>query len=72
MAVKKILLYPNPLLLETSSRIDNFDENVVSLSRDLIDTMYDADGIGLAAPPIGINKRLFFIDCSRAVEKQRL
>ena len=62
MAVKKILLYPNPLLLEKSSRIDNFDENVASLSRDLIDTMYDADGVGLAAPQIGINKRMFVID----------
>ena len=70
MAVKKILLYPNPLLLETSSRIDNFDENVVSLSRDLIDTMYDADGVGLAAPQIGINKRIFVIDCSREDEKK--
>ena len=70
MAVKKILLYPNPLLLETSSRIDNFDENVVSLSRDLIDTMYDADGVGLAAPQIGINKRIFVIDCSREGEKK--
>ena len=70
MAVKKILLYPNPLLLETSSRIDNFDENVVSLSRDLIDTMYDADGVGLAAPQIGINKRIFVIDCSQEGEKK--
>ena len=64
MAVKKILLYPNPLLLKTSSRIDNFDENVASLSRDLIDTMYEADGVGLAAPQLGINKRIFVMDCS--------
>ena len=70
MAVKKILLYPNPLLLETSIRIDKFDENVISLSRDLIDTMYDADGVGLAAPQIGINKRIFVIDCSRENEEK--
>ena len=70
MAVKKILHYPNPLLLETSSRIDNFDENLAVLSRDLIDTMYDADGVGLAAPQIGINKRIFVIDCSREDEKK--
>ena len=72
MAVKKILLYPNPLLLETSSRIDNFDENVASLSKNLIDTMYDSDGIGLAAPQIGVNKRIFVIDCSREDEKKDL
>ena len=70
MAVKKILLYPNPLLLKTSSRIDQFDDNIVSLSRDLIDTMYEADGVGLAAPQIGINKRIFVIDCSREGEKK--
>ena len=68
MAVKKILLYPDPLLLRSSIRIDKFDENVASLSRDLIDTMYDADGVGLAAPQIGVNKRIFVMDCSREDE----
>ena len=64
MAVKKILLYPNSLLLKKSARIEKFDENLVSLSRDLIDTMYDADGVGLAAPQLGVNKRIFVMDCS--------
>ena len=70
MAVKKILFYPHPLLVRKSTRIDNFDENVASLSRDLIDTMYDADGVGLAAPQIGVNKRIFVLDCSREDEKK--
>ncbi len=70
MAVKKILSYPHPLLVRMSTRIDNFDENVASLSRDLIDTMYDADGVGLAAPQIGINKRIFVLDCSREDEEK--
>ena len=70
MAVKKILSYPHPLLVRKSTRIDNFDENVASLSRDLIDTMYDADGVGLAAPQIGINKRIFVLDCSREDEEK--
>ena len=68
MAVKKILLYPNPLLLRMSARIDEFDEALVSLSKDLMDTMYDADGVGLAAPQIGVNKRIFVMDCSREDE----
>ncbi len=55
MAIKKILLYPNPLLLRECTKIEKFDESLVSLSRDLIDTMYDADGVGLAAPQIGLN-----------------
>ena len=70
MAVKKILSYPHPLLVRESTRIDNFDENVASLSRDLIDTMYDADGVGLAAPQIGVNKRIFVLDCSREDEEK--
>ena len=68
MAIKKILLYPNPLLLRESAKIEKFDESLVSLSKDLIDTMYDADGVGLAAPQIGINKRIFVMDCSREDE----
>ena len=70
MAIKKILLYPNPLLLRESARIEKFDESLVSLSKDLIDTMYDADGVGLAAPQIGINKRIFVMDCSREDEEK--
>jgi len=70
MAVKKILSYPHPLLVRKSTRIDNFDENVARLSRDLIDTMYDADGVGLAAPQIGVNKRIFVLDCSREDEEK--
>ena len=70
MAVKKILLYPDPLLLMRSAKIDIFDKNLVNLSKDLIDTMYDADGVGLAAPQIGINKRIFVMDCSSENEEK--
>ena len=70
MAVKKILLYPDPILLTTSVRINKFDESLASLSKDLIDTMYNADGVGLAAPQIGVNKRIFVMDCSREDEER--
>ena len=70
MAVKKILLYPDPLLLMRSAKINIFDKNLVKLSKDLIDTMYDADGVGLAAPQIGINKRIFVMDCSSENEEK--
>ena len=70
MAVKKILLYPNSLLLRISERVEKFDENLISLSKDLIDTMYEADGVGLAAPQLGINKRIFVMDCSGEDEEK--
>ena len=70
MAIKKILLYPNPVLLRTSARIEKFDESLASLAKDLIDTMYDADGVGLAAPQIGVNKRIFVMDCSSEDEEE--
>ena len=70
MAVKKILLYPDPLLLMRSAKINIFDKNLVNLSKNLIDTMYDADGVGLAAPQIGINKRIFVMDCSSENEEK--
>ena len=70
MAVKKILLYPDPLLLMRSAKINIFDKNLVNLSKDLIDTMYNADGVGLAAPQIGINKRIFVMDCSSENEEK--
>ena len=70
MAVKKILLYPDPLLLMRSAKINIFDKNLVNLSKDLIDTMYEADGVGLAAPQIGINKRIFVMDCSSENEEK--
>ena len=70
MAVKKILQYPDPLLLVGSAKINIFDKNLVNLSKDLIDTMYDADGVGLAAPQIGINKRIFVMDCSSENEEK--
>ena len=59
---QKNITLPPTLLLRISARIDAFDENLVSLAKDLMDTMYDADGVGLAAPQIGINKRIFVMD----------
>ncbi len=70
MAIKKILLYPDPLLQTKSTRINRFDEDLATLSKDLLDTMYNADGVGLAAPQIGVNKRIFVMDCSKE-EKEK-
>ena len=59
MPIKKILMYPDPRLLKQSVNIKNIDAEVKAIAEDLVDTMYSAEGVGLAAPQIGINKRIF-------------
>tara|TARA_B100001250_G_scaffold382784_1_gene376228 strand:- start:775 stop:1284 length:510 start_codon:yes stop_codon:yes gene_type:complete len=70
MPVKKILLYPDQRLLKKSNEIEKIDVKVKEIAEDLIDTMYDAEGVGLAAPQIGINKRIFVMDCNDKQEKK--
>jgi peptide deformylase len=64
MAVRKLLIYPNPFLLKVSEAVEKIDSEVRDLIKDLVDTMYSSEGIGLAAPQIGINKRIFVMDCT--------
>ena len=70
MTVKKILMYPDPRLLKQSVKIKKIDTEVKTIAEDLVDTMYSAEGVGLAAPQIGINKRIFVMDCSDGQEKR--
>ena len=70
MSVKKILMYPDPRLLKNSLKIEKIDAEVKGIAEDLLDTMYLAEGVGLAAPQIGINKRIFVMDCSDKQEKR--
>jgi peptide deformylase len=64
MAVRQILHYPEPLLAQKSEAVTVFDEELKQLVDDMVETMYDAPGVGLAAPQIGVLKRLVIIDCS--------
>lgn len=68
MAVKEILEAGNALLKRKSQRIINIDKEVTQLIKDLKDTLYAGDGIGLAAPQIGILKRAFIIDLRNGSE----
>lgn len=54
-----IRMYGDPVLRQTASPVTRFDEELERLAADMIETMYDANGVGLAAPQIGIAKRLF-------------
>lgn len=62
MSVLEILTYPNPRLREVSAPVDLYDDKLKKLTEDMIETMYQAHGIGLAAPQVGILKRVIVID----------
>ncbi len=63
MALKSILLHPDPRLKAVATPVAEFDKDLRKLADDMLETMYDAPGIGLAAPQIGVGKRLLVMDC---------
>ena len=63
MAVRKISEYPEEVLGKLGQPVTKFDDDLAALCADMFDTMYDAEGVGLAAPQIGLNLRLFVMDC---------
>ena len=65
MAVKQILKEPNQLLRQISEPVDKVGENEQKLMDDMLETMYAANGIGLAAIQIGFPKRIIVIDISK-------
>src|SRR5258707_9129441 len=63
MAVRKITEYPEEVLGLVGKPVTVFDKELADLCSDMFNTMYDAEGVGLAAPQIGLNLRLFVMDC---------
>ena len=70
MTIKKILTEPNKLLREISKPVDKVGIEEQKLMDDMLDTMYDAKGIGLAAIQIGIPKRIIVMDICREENKK--
>lgn len=62
MAIRNILKYGDPTLRKVSRSVVNFDQRLATTLDDMKDTMYDADGCGLAAPQVGILRRYCIID----------
>ena len=58
MAIRKILTYPEKSLLQPSVKVDTIDENIKNLIADMGESMFNAPGVGLAAPQVGVNKRV--------------
>lgn len=71
MAIRPILTFPDPRLREVSTPVEKFDSELEKLTKDMIETMYDANGIGLAAPQVGVLKRVLVIDTRSKDEKGR-
>lgn len=69
--IMKILTFPDPKLREVSQPVETFGEEIKKLSEDMIETMYDANGIGLAAPQVGVLQRMVVIDTRPKDEKGR-
>lgn len=69
MSLLKILTYPDPRLKEVSEPVVDFGPQLKKLAEDMLETMYDAHGIGLAAPQVGILKRFLVIDTRPRDEK---
>ena len=63
MAIRNITEYPEKVLAEMGRPVTEFGEELEKLCADMFETMYDAEGVGLAAPQIGLNLRLFVMDC---------
>ena len=60
----KIVTYPDPVLMRKAAPIEEIDNEICEIAQKMLDTMYDACGIGLAAPQIGLSKRLVVMDAT--------
>ena len=70
MSVRTILTEPNKLLRQVSKIVDKVGDEERSLMNDMLDTMYNAPGIGLAAIQVGVPKRIIVMDISRDEDKK--
>ena len=64
MAVREILIIGDPILTRRSEPVEAVTEDIVRLARDMVETVHAAPGIGLAAPQVGLNKRVIVVDLS--------
>ena len=70
MSQRKIIIEPDPILRKKSELVEKVDQNIKKLLDDMLETMYAAPGIGLAAIQIGIPKRLIVLDVSKEDHKK--
>ncbi|APH15003.1 peptide deformylase [Clostridium sporogenes] len=69
MAIRNIRKYGDELLRKKSRKIEKIDDRILTLLEDMVETMYSAEGVGLAAPQVGILKRVVVIDVGEGLIK---
>ena len=70
MALREILVVPDPVLKQVSQPVDKVDDELRALMDDMLETMYDAPGIGLAAIQVGVAKRVIVMDLAGPDEEK--
>ena len=63
MTIRPILIHPDPRLKKVADPVTAIDDDLCTLATDMLETMYDAPGIGLAAPQVGVMRRVLVMDC---------
>lgn len=63
MTIRPILIHPDPRLKKLADPVTEVTDDIRTLAEDMLETMYDAPGVGLAAPQIGVSLRIFVMDC---------
>ena len=66
--IRPILIHPDPRLKKLCEPVSDIGPEIGKLAEDMLQTMYDAPGIGLAAPQVGVNKRMLVMDCVKDPE----
>lgn len=70
MTIKPLIILPDPLLRQVSQPIERVDADLLTLADDMLETMYDAPGIGLAGIQIGIARRILVMDLAKEGEEK--
>jgi peptide deformylase len=71
MTIKPLIILPDPILRQVSTRIEQVNDEIRTLADDMLATMYDAPGIGLAAIQVGVPRRMLVIDLSKEGEDKK-
>jgi peptide deformylase len=72
MAIREILIIGDPILTRKAAPVERVDEEIVRLAWDMVETVHAAPGVGLAAPQVGVGKRLIVVDLSVGEDEEAL